>query len=559
MATLTVTNTNDSGAGSLRRAIADASSGATINFMIPGSFNTITLSSGEILIDKNLTIDGPGAEKLSISGNSASRVFEISSGVEVTIQGISITNGSSNLGGAIYNLGLLTISDCTLSNNDSSIYGGAVYNKGPVIIKNSTFSNNQSVSLGGAMYNDEGTAVVTNCIFSGNNSDGGGAIANGDILTILNSTLDNNSANYGGAIANGDKVNITNSTFSNNKASENGGAIWNFGPAIITNSTFSNNNADNRGGAIINADTITISDCTISDNSSSNYGGAIISFGRLTIKNSTISDNSSTNGGAMYNAGIATFTNSTLSNNRAALGGAIYNVFDIYISFSTIADNQAPNGAGIYNWSIVYIKNSIVANNGPNYYSPHTSSKIFASGVNFATDDTCPGFTVVTADELGLGPLALYPPGKTATHALLKGSAAIDAVMDCTDLNGDPVTTDQRGVTRPQGRSCDAGVYEYTAPPTITCPKDITVFNVAGLNGAWVNFTVTATGSCSDVSISCDPVSGSFFPFGTTPVYCTAEDECGNTASGSFRVVVKQLVIGQPLVTNNINFGQCKT
>src|SRR5205814_6355440 len=73
-ATLTVINTNDSGAGSLRQAISDSSSGDTISFDSSLNGQTITLASGELLIDKNLTITGPGAHSLAINGNAASRV-----------------------------------------------------------------------------------------------------------------------------------------------------------------------------------------------------------------------------------------------------------------------------------------------------------------------------------------------------------------------------------------------------------------------------------------------------------------------------------------------------
>src|SRR6266496_2108647 len=89
-ATITVTNTNDSGAGSLRQALAAANDGDTITFAVSG---TIGLTSGELLVDKSITISGPGAESLAVDGNAMSRVFHIGSGKNVTISGLTITNG----------------------------------------------------------------------------------------------------------------------------------------------------------------------------------------------------------------------------------------------------------------------------------------------------------------------------------------------------------------------------------------------------------------------------------------------------------------------------------
>jgi len=89
-ATITVINTNDSGAGSLRQALADAYNGDTIDFGVTG---TITLTTGELLVDKNVTIEGPGAASLAVNGNATSRVFQIGSGKTVTISGLTITNG----------------------------------------------------------------------------------------------------------------------------------------------------------------------------------------------------------------------------------------------------------------------------------------------------------------------------------------------------------------------------------------------------------------------------------------------------------------------------------
>src|SRR5881394_2164860 len=90
--TITVTNTNDSGPGSLRQALADANDGDTIEFAVSG---TIGLTSGELLVAKSITISGPGAENLAVNGNAKITVFHIVPGETVTISDLTITNGSA--------------------------------------------------------------------------------------------------------------------------------------------------------------------------------------------------------------------------------------------------------------------------------------------------------------------------------------------------------------------------------------------------------------------------------------------------------------------------------
>ena len=116
--TFWVTNTNDSGPGSLRQALAEVIDGDTINFAVTG---TIGLTSGELLVARSITISGPGAENLAVNGNKQSRVFHIASGETVTISGLTITNGhASDIGGGIYNdHAVLILNDCTISGNSA--------------------------------------------------------------------------------------------------------------------------------------------------------------------------------------------------------------------------------------------------------------------------------------------------------------------------------------------------------------------------------------------------------------------------------------------------------
>jgi hypothetical protein len=130
-ATFTVTNTNDKGSGSLRQALVIANDGDTIAFAVTGR---IVLTSGELLVDKSITLSGPGAANVTVDGNASSRVFHIGARKTVSIFGLTITNGSTSgnapddYGGGIYNdHAKLTLSDCTISGNLAG-FGGGVFN-----------------------------------------------------------------------------------------------------------------------------------------------------------------------------------------------------------------------------------------------------------------------------------------------------------------------------------------------------------------------------------------------------------------------------------------------
>ena len=128
--TLTVTRSLDTGVmgdGSLRGEIAAAASGDTINFDPSLAGQTIALTGGELALSKSLDIEGLGAGQLTVSGNNASRIFDISAGATVTLAGMTITDGMANgsapvrtsAGGGILNLGSLTLTNDVVSNNQA--------------------------------------------------------------------------------------------------------------------------------------------------------------------------------------------------------------------------------------------------------------------------------------------------------------------------------------------------------------------------------------------------------------------------------------------------------
>ncbi|HKB38841.1 MAG TPA: hypothetical protein VKD72_20525, partial [Gemmataceae bacterium] len=135
--TFTVLNNFDSGPGSLRAQIAAASSGDTIVFASVLKNQTITLTSGELKIDKSLDIEGLGAASLTVSGNDASRVFDIvTPKAKVTIAGLTVAHGYADRGAGIDNAGgKLTVSGCVFSSNKAvasaggDALGGGIFNE----------------------------------------------------------------------------------------------------------------------------------------------------------------------------------------------------------------------------------------------------------------------------------------------------------------------------------------------------------------------------------------------------------------------------------------------
>jgi hypothetical protein len=312
-----VTNNGDSGAGSLRQAITDACDGSTITF---GNTVTspITLTTADLVIDKNLTITGPGAnlltvERSSLAGTPLFRIFTINSGLTVTISGLTVTNGFINAQGG----GIL-------------VAGGFPPDISTLTVTNSTISGNSAGGGGGGIYNSEGTVTLTNSTISGNQTkDGGGIYNDGNSSIFIN----------GGGILNRGIVTLTNSTISGNSAySVAGGGIYNDGASVtLVNTTISGNQAI-WGGGIYYA------------------GGFLIDSGTLNVTNSTISGNSTSggDGGGIFisGGGIVTLTNSTISGNSAysvAGGGGIanespYSTFTVRARASIIAGNSPFKG-----------------------------------------------------------------------------------------------------------------------------------------------------------------------------------------------------------------------
>ncbi|MCO5213329.1 MAG: hypothetical protein M9936_26805, partial [Caldilinea sp.] len=220
----TVQNNTDSGAGSLRQAVADVCPGGVISFTLTTP-DVITLTTGEIAITKTLTIDGPGKELIAVSGNNASRIFTATAAL--TIDGVTLRDGNaSGHGGAIQTTAPLTLTSMAVISNISTAYGGAIASSGPLVITGSVVAGNVASAQGGAIYNNGGSLALTNTSFSGNSNNAqGGAIYNdGSTAALTNILFSGNRGAVGGAIYNNSNLQLTNVTFSGNRTPNPGGA-----------------------------------------------------------------------------------------------------------------------------------------------------------------------------------------------------------------------------------------------------------------------------------------------------------------------------------------------
>lgn len=404
----TVTNCNNTGAGSLRSAIAATATGGTVTFSPSLSACTITLATSAIPITvADLTIQGPVSNAFTINAAQNYRVFNHSGTGTLSIEHLKIESGkykasTSAKGGCIFSAGSVSLTGTTVTNCTAyataatgKARGGALYAKAAVTLTNSTISGNDAIAFGGAY--------------------GGGV--SGISFDAQYSTFDSNYATFppgkspsagslweGGAARIGSgTTNITNSTFTNNKATgannddvycaAKGGAIFAAGTAYLGASTVSGNFAgshDNtQGGGIYATTTLTLSHSILSNNygagTNGSFGGALRASG-LVANYTTIHGNRVSagpygfsglfeGGGMFLYKGTTQISNSTIDGNvTAGMGGGVFTILsNITLNNTTVSGNtaygsgSAPAGAGGIQMTggaaTLHINNSTIAFN----------------------------------------------------------------------------------------------------------------------------------------------------------------------------------------------------
>ncbi|MCK9489373.1 MAG: hypothetical protein M0Q42_08260 [Xanthomonadales bacterium] len=418
---LVVTNFDDSGPGSLRAHILSANAAGTpqrIEFAVTG---VIVPTSRLPEITGDVTLQGPGIDGLSISGNHATGLMKVGPTGELRVLDLSLVDGQGQPGDFVDN------------------FGAAVANHGRLVLERVRLRGNVAV-FGGAV-----------------------STAPAAWTTIIDSELALNTAHIGGALySENGRLEVFDSTLHGNHAHAEGGAIAAVNPdnrnhdatneVLIGRSSLRFNHADSRGGGLYNQGRLVIiQGSTFEGNQALDSGGGIRSVG--------------VSGGP---AGATAIYNSTLSGNLAPAGtGSAIDATTVQGSTQTLLFHvTVANLEGGAGWALrgpISARHSLLADAGGNCApGPHLITNLDGS---LASDGSCPGFAQATLAQLALAPLA-DNGGPTRTHALKPGSAAIDSIAGCDDSETTSHTDDQRGVARPVDGDgdgialCDAGAYE---------------------------------------------------------------------------------------------------
>ena len=520
--TFSVNNTNDSGDGSLRKAISDANAAAGEDTILFSGITqeTITLTSGALSITDDLIISGSiagDASSIVISGNNSGRIID-SRGASLTLENLTLRDAKSIVVGAknVAQIiergepgpkktkgGAITF-DYTSSVAKKSKLQAAPAPSVNFNLNHTLITGNSSANSGGGIYVriNDGEISINDSIISGNSSSGrgGGAYlrSNDGNISINKSKIINNNTTEkygrnGGAFIrsfNGD-LSVTDSIISGNSTNDNIGGMSlssYYGAITVTRSTVSDNTAGSGiGGMSLSSyeGDIKIVDSTISGNTAqSETGGLKIYsyYGNTLINQSTISGNTAKSHAALFiDSGFyiasTTINNSTITNNTATdKSGGITALSTVTLINSILSGNNAPENKNFSYQTerIIRLRPAPLNNRFAKLRKAHKNIKAAAPApvtvtINLSNTlfgDPKASIAAILGTDIDnifnpdpkLGPLQ-NNGGPTLTHQPLAGSPAIDAGDDAAVAG---VAFDQRGegFTRVYGAKVDIGALE---------------------------------------------------------------------------------------------------
>lgn|GEM_PF-2732553 len=445
-----VTNTNDSGTGSLRAAVkyANLNANTSITFSIPITDSgydsgtgmwVITLETALPDIAQSLTINGPaGGVEIRLASGFTGRHLASSAVVTLTLENLTLTGNSVTSGagycGGIQIMGVgstLNMKNCTVQNCYADDDGGGIRVEGTSVLTDCTISGNSALSGGGMR---AVTAILTRCIIKNNvlnsSSGGGGGICTDDSVTLTDCTLSGNTAIFGGGVYSDNTAALTNCTLISNTAKSYGGGVH-AGTAALTNCTVTANTAETGSGGGVHADTTAkLINCTVTANTTeTGFSGGVNIFGAADIYGSIVAGNTGVN---------------------------------VYANGSAWSD-VGLTGDGNYN--------------------------IIGTPVDCSLTDIFGTSTPTLADNGGSTKTIRIDPNGPAYNAIPAGTAWLPSA-------------DQRGVSRPQGTNGDIGAVEL---------RSFSLTVSAGTNGSLITGTSGSYAEGQIISIAASPNSGYAF------------------------------------------------
>lgn len=482
-ATFNVTTNADSGAGSLRQALADANANGEADTIELSAISgqTITLSSGQLEnYDDDVTINGAG---VTVDADGASRAL-YSKYSSLEINDLTITGGEAvdapNRGGSPIGGGLLffsygeglTLNRTTITGNSAFAGGGVFfYAYGEVTISDSVISGNTAKYDGGGMYGlAYGDITVSDSTISGNTVDGPAnpmagpwlpeAILDRDVRQLSESRLaqrgDGGGFGGGGALRSDSSIRIERSTISGNE--------------IVDGDV---------GGILLDASSVELIDSTVSGNSATNLAGGvgILAYDSARITNSTIEGNSAgapAGGVYLYAPNSSTIEFSTVTGNSSGVGAGGFYFYGYYLDRGYGGELQHDS--------------TIVSGNTAPVDPDFTINPNSTVNAAFSLVGVAPTTGTLNADPATVGLLGVDPGlgalldngGPTQTRVPAAGSPVVDLVPP-GDAGCGTVPTDQRGSPRPFGSNCDIGAVERGPQDGAGAPVSVPTLDRIGL------------------------------------------------------------------------------
>jgi CSLREA domain-containing protein len=457
--------------GAMRNNYAGRSGGGAVNL----------ITTAELVLT-NVALTGNRADTAGNGGAIAG-----SGEAKLAITGGSITGNRAAVvgGGLAFSSGRpSTLTNVTVADNEAGQGGGGLFiaASANLTVSGGAISTNRAVAGGGGgVYTDNSTTLLQNVTMTGNSAvQSGGAVLGltGGTVTLRNVLAEENRGFNGGAFGFNGPITIAveGGRVQRNQATGVGGGLWKAGQTAltVTGTEFTENTAATQGGGLqlvgpgapatlrgllVRGNTATVSS-----------GGGVTAGVNTTIDNSTFVGNSAAAaiGGGIFSASTAntTIRNSTFSGNSAAAGGGVAATGAVALINSTFVGNSATDyGAGIAtnNAGAMTATNLVLSNNriGQNAgdCGRGGTSTITSAGGNVNGDTTCTTFTQASdrrSATTGVSATLANNGGGVLTHALLEGSAAINAGV----ASACPAT-DQRGFARVG--ACDSGAFEFGA------------------------------------------------------------------------------------------------